>query len=98
MIGIMYKCTLYDIIYCYQQTVCRANEVNVHAALRQENILPLVAVLMGERHEYHKSKFYCFHFMPVMDCDFRQFYQQEKLAVTLLHQLFKRAWKMGGKI
>ena len=55
-----------------QQTVYRANEVNVHAALRHENILPLVAVLMGERHEHHKSKFYCFHFMPVMDCDLRQ--------------------------
>jgi len=27
---------------------------------------------MGERHEHHSSKFYCFHFMPVMDCDLRQ--------------------------
>ncbi|XP_065897041.1 uncharacterized protein [Dysidea avara] len=58
--------------YAVKKTVYRANEVNVHAALRHENILPLVAVLMGERHEHHTSKFYCFHFMPVMDCDLRQ--------------------------
>jgi len=46
--------------------------VNVHATLRHENILPLVAVLMGERHEHHSRKFYCYHFMPKMDCDLRQ--------------------------
>ena len=65
-------CALCVTILHHQQTVYRANEVNVHAALRHENILPLVAVLMGERHEHHSSKFYCFHFMPVMDCDLRQ--------------------------
>jgi len=27
---------------------------------------------MGERHERHPSKFYCYHFMPKMDCDLRQ--------------------------
>ncbi|XP_065899562.1 mitogen-activated protein kinase 12-like isoform X2 [Dysidea avara] len=58
--------------YAVKKTVYRANEVNVHSALRHENILPLVAVLMGERHEHHSRKFYCFHFMPKMDCDLRQ--------------------------
>ena len=31
-----------------------------------------MAVLMGEKHEHHSRKFYCFHFMPKMDCDLRQ--------------------------
>jgi len=31
-----------------------------------------VAVLIGEKHERHSGKFYCFHFMPKMDCDLRQ--------------------------
>ena len=50
----------------------RPNEINVHSALNHENIIPLVAVLMGEKHERHSSKFYCFHFMPKMDYDLRQ--------------------------
>ena len=54
------------------QTVYRSNEVNVHSALRHENILTLLAVLMGERHERHSGRFYCFHFMPKMDYDLRQ--------------------------
>ena len=54
------------------QTVYRPNEVNVHSALKHKNILPLLAVLMGEKHERHHGKFYCFHFMPQMDCDLRQ--------------------------
>jgi len=54
------------------QTVYRSNEVNVHSALNHKNVLPLLAVLMGERHEHHSGKFYCFHFMPKMDYDLRQ--------------------------
>ena len=27
---------------------------------------------MGEKHERHSGKFYCFHFMPKMDYDLRQ--------------------------
>jgi len=40
--------------------------------LKHKNILPLLAVLMGEKHEHYHGKFYCFHFMPRMDYDFRQ--------------------------
>ena len=58
--------------YAVKKTVYRSNEVNVHAALRHENILPLLSVLMGERHERHSGRFYCFHFMPKMDYDLRQ--------------------------
>lgn len=54
------------------QTVYRSNEVNVYSALKHENILPLIAVLMGEKHEKHSGKFYCFHFMARMDYDLRQ--------------------------
>ena len=50
----------------------RPNEINVHSALKHENILPLVAVLMGEKHERHSGRFYCFHFMLKMDYDLRQ--------------------------
>ena len=54
------------------QTVYRSNEVKVHSALNHKNILALAAVLMGEKHERHSGKFYCFHFMSKMDCDLRQ--------------------------
>lgn len=50
----------------------RSNEVNVHSSLNHKNILPLLAVLMGERHERHSGRYYCFHFMPKMDYDLRQ--------------------------
>ena len=48
----------------------RPNEVNVHSALKHKNILPLLAVLMGEQHS--AGWFYCYHFMPKMDHDLRQ--------------------------
>ena len=50
----------------------RSNEINVHSALEHKSILPLMAILMGENHECHHGKFYCFHFMPQMDYDLRQ--------------------------
>ena len=56
----------------FHQTVYRSNEVNVHSALNHENILPLLAVLMGEEHESHAGRFYCYHFMPKMDYDLRK--------------------------
>ena len=44
----------------------------MHSALKHKNILPLLAVLMGEKHEHHSGRFYCYHFMPRMDYDLRQ--------------------------
>jgi len=52
--------------------VYRPNEINIHSALKHSNILPLLAVLMGEKHERHSGRFYCYHFMPKMDYDLRQ--------------------------
>ena len=46
--------------------------MNVHSALKHENILPLLAVLMGGKHEHHSGRFYCFHFTPKMDYDLRK--------------------------
>ncbi|XP_065897065.1 serine/threonine-protein kinase pakF-like isoform X3 [Dysidea avara] len=66
--------------YAVKKTVYRPNEVNVHAALKHENILPLLAVLMGDRHERHSSKFYCFHFMPKMDYDLRQILSAKEIG------------------
>ena len=57
--------------YAVKKTVYRSNEVNVHSSLNHKNILPLAAVLMGEKHEQEARKFYCFHFMPKMDFDLR---------------------------
>ena len=51
------------------QTVCRPNEINVHSALKHENILPLVAGLVGVKHEYYSGRFYHFHFTLKMDYD-----------------------------
>ena len=34
--------------------------------------VPLLAVLMGEKHETHSGRLYCYHFMPKMDYDLRQ--------------------------
>ena len=59
-------------IVILQQTVYRPNEVNIHSALRHVNILPLLAVLMGTKHEKYSGRFYCYHFMPRMDYDLRQ--------------------------
>ena len=50
----------------------RSNEVNVHSALNHENILPLLAVLMGEKHERHAGRLYCYQFLPKMDYNLRQ--------------------------
>ena len=58
--------------FAVKKTVYRSNEVQIHSALNHPNILKLFAVLIGNKHERHRGKFYCFHFMPQMDCDFRQ--------------------------
>lgn len=40
--------------------------------MKHENVLPLLAVLMGKKHEQHAGRFYCYHFMSRMDYDLRQ--------------------------
>ena len=80
---------------CYYQTVYRSNEVNVHSALKHENILPLLAVLIGDRHERHSGKFYCFHFMPKMDYDLRQILSAKE--VGCLRHLYAHYTKDLGK-
>ena len=55
------------------QIVYRPNEINVHSALKHENnILPLVAVLMGEKHNHYSGRFYHFHFTLKMNYDLRK--------------------------
>ena len=65
------------------QTVYRSNEVNVHSALNHKNILPLLAVVMGERHERHSGRFYCFHFMLKMDYDLSQILLSREVETLL---------------
>ena len=57
--------------YAVKKTIFRSNEVSVHTALKHKNILRLDAILIGDEHERHKGKFYCFYFMPKMDYDLR---------------------------
>ncbi len=59
-------------IYAVKKTVYRPNEIKIHSALHNGNILPLHAVFMGGQHESLAEKFYCFHFMPVMKFDLRK--------------------------
>ena len=54
--------------------------MNVHSALKHKNILQLAAVLIGEKHERHSGKFYCFHFMARMDCDLRQILSTKEIG------------------
>ena len=71
------------------QTVYRPNEVNIHSALRHKNIIPLLAVLMGEKHEshLHSGKFYCYHFMSKMDYDLRQILSTKEVGcLKYLHR------------
>ncbi len=58
--------------YAVKQTVFRTNEVNVHGNLKHENILPLKAVIIGEKNKRHANRLDCFHFMKMMDYDLRQ--------------------------
>ena len=67
----------------------RSNEVNVHSALSHENVLPLLAVLMGEKHETHSGKLYCYHFMPKMDYDLRQILSTKE--VGCLKYLYRKS-------
>ena len=77
------------------QTVYRPNEVNVHSALKHDNIVLLLAVLMGERHEHHSRRFYCFHFMPKLDYDLRQLLSTKDIGCLkhLYHQCSKNLFK-----
>lgn len=61
--------------------------------------MPLIAVLMGEKHERHSGRFYCFHFMPKMDYDLRQILSSKE--VGCLKQFYKNClndfdkWQTG---
>ena len=50
---------------------------------------------MGERHERHSSKFYCFHFMPKMDYDLRQILSVKEIGC--LKHLYAHCSKDLGK-
>ncbi len=73
--------------YAVKKTVLRAAEVNVQTALSHNNILALNAVLMGERHERHPERFYCFHFMPRMDYDLRKILSDKKTGCLKSYHL-----------
>ncbi len=88
--------------YAVKKTVYRSNEINVHTALQKNNnILPLLAVLMGDEHERRRGKFYCFHFMPKLDFDLRQVLSDKKVGCLKYfyrncrkdHEKFKQAIK-----
>ena len=53
------------------QTVYRSKEISVHSQLCHPNIINLEAVLVGEKHERHRDKYYVYCFMQKMDINFR---------------------------
>ena len=53
------------------QTVYRSKEISVHSQLCHPNIINLEAVLVGEKHEHHRDKYYVYCFMQKMDINFR---------------------------
>ena len=62
------------------QTVYRPNEVRIHSKLKHQNVLPLLAVLMGEKHGTHSEQLYCYHFMPIMDYDLRRIFSAKEVG------------------
>ena len=59
------------IFYFFTQTVYRSKEISVHSQLCHPNIINLEAVLVGEKHERHRDKYYVYCFMQKMDINFR---------------------------
>ena len=49
----------------------RSKEISVHSQLCHPNIINLEAVLVGEKHERHRDKYYVYCFMQKMDINFR---------------------------
>ena len=58
-------------LLCFTQTVYRSKEISVHSQLCHPNIINLEAVLVGEKHERHRDKYYVYCFMQKMDINFR---------------------------
>ena len=60
----------YHILFLFlQQTHYRTSEVDILNRIRHENIIQLVAVMMGEEDPQRPSRHLCYHFMPRMSGD-----------------------------
>ncbi|XP_065919477.1 uncharacterized protein [Dysidea avara] len=57
--------------FAVKKTVYRSKEISVHSQLCHPNIINLEAVLVGEKHERHRDKYYVYCFMQKMDINFR---------------------------
>ena len=72
------------------QTVYRSEEISIHSQLCHPNIINLEAVLVGEKHEYHKDKHYVYCFMPKMGISFRNVLEKHGCLKHMKMQLIEK--------
>ena len=60
-------------IILHSQTHFCQTELDILASMHHDNILPLLAVMMGEEDPQRPSRFLCYHFMPRMSGDLQSY-------------------------
>ena len=64
---------MFFVLLSIQQTHYRTSEIGILKQIRHENIIALVAVMMGEEDPQRPSRFLCYHFMPRMSGDLQSY-------------------------
>ena len=52
-----------------KKTTFRTREYQILVRVQHRNIIPLVAMMIGETHPVHRKRYFCYHFMPHMNGD-----------------------------
>lgn len=74
-----------------KKTSYRNREIEIHRQLQHQNIIPLLCLMMGERHPSQRRKLTCYHFLPLATGDLA------KLAVdNEMNTLKQLKVKYGG--
>ena len=47
-----------------KKTSFRNRELTIHRKLRHQNVVPLLCLMMGEKHSSQRRKWMCYHFLP----------------------------------
>jgi serine/threonine protein kinase len=48
----------------FKKTSYRSREITIHSKLRHQNVIPLLCLMMGEKHASLRRKWTCYHFLP----------------------------------
>ena len=56
-----------------KKTSYRSREYMIHSKLNHINIVKLLCLMMGERHQSQHKKFFCYHFLPKASGDLARF-------------------------